>query len=253
MITVIAALAALIAYLTGSINTSVILSKSIYGEDVRESGSGNAGATNMLRTYGAGIAVMTLICDILKGALIVLLAWWVDVLLTAYLKTSPMTDFERMYLFGNLKYITGFFVVFGHDFPIWFGFRGGKGVATSLGVILALDWQIGLIVLAIAILVMILSRYVSLGSIIGAIVYPFIVLTHILSGGESIVKNATYLIMAFLLAFFLIIKHHANIKRLKNGTENKLFARKSGDDEDYEEGEEDEDDGDYQEENFGEE
>lgn len=239
MFTVIAASVAFIAYLAGSINTSVILSKSFYGEDVRDSGSGNAGATNMLRTYGAGIAVLTLICDILKGSLIVLLANWLDIVLTAYLKGRPMTELELTYLFGNLKYIAGAFVVLGHDFPIWFGFRGGKGVATSLGVILALNWQMGLIILAIALLVMIFSRFVSLGSVTAAIVYPFFVLTYILAGGDSIMKNITYLIMSFFLALLLIIKHHANIRRLKNGTENKLFAKKSDDGGEYEDGEDD--------------
>ena len=246
MFTVITALLAFLAYLAGSINTSVILSKSMYGEDVRDSGSGNAGATNMLRTYGAGIAVLTLVCDILKGALLVLLAAWLDVIFSSYFKSSPMTDFERIYLLDNLKYIVGIFVVLGHDFPIWFGFRGGKGVATSLGVILALNPIIGLIVLIIALLIMIFSRYVSLGSVIGAVVYPFIVLTYILAGGESFTENIVYSIMAFSLAFLLIIKHHSNIKRLKNGTENKLFAKKSG--EDTEETEDAEDDTDFEEE-----
>lgn len=246
MFTVITALLAFLAYLAGSINTSVILSKSMYGEDVRDSGSGNAGATNMLRTYGAGIAVLTLICDILKGALLVLLATWLDVIFSSYFKSSPMTDFERIYLLDNLKYIVGIFVVLGHDFPIWFGFRGGKGVATSLGVILALNPIIGLIVLIIALLIMIFSRYVSLGSVIGAVVYPFIVLTYILAGGESFTENIVYIIMAFSLAFLLIIKHHSNIKRLKNGTENMLFAKKSS--EDTEETEDAEDDTDFEEE-----
>jgi glycerol-3-phosphate acyltransferase PlsY len=240
MFTVITVVFAFLAYLAGSINTSVILSKSIYGEDVRDSGSGNAGATNMLRTYGAGIAVLTLICDILKGALFVLLASWLDILFTSYFKGYPMSDFEISYLFGNLKYIVGIFVVLGHDFPIWFGFRGGKGVATSLGVILALSWQIGLIVLAIALLIMIFSRYVSLGSVIGAVVYPFIVLTYILAGDEGLSNNTVYLIMAFLLAFLLVIKHHSNIKRLKNGTENKLFAKKPQDEETEEDDEDEE-------------
>ncbi|MCR4692971.1 MAG: glycerol-3-phosphate 1-O-acyltransferase PlsY [Firmicutes bacterium] len=246
MFTVITALLAFLAYLAGSINTSVILSKSMYGEDVRDSGSGNAGATNMLRTYGAGIAILTLICDILKGALVVLLATWLDVIFSSYFKSSPMTDFERIYLLDNLKYIVGIFAVLGHDFPIWFGFRGGKGVATSLGVILALNPIIGLIVLIIALLIMIFSRYVSLGSVIGAVVYPFIVLTYILAGGESFTENIVYIIMAFSLAFLLIIKHHSNIKRLKNGTENMLFAKKSG--EDTEETEDAEDDTDFEEE-----
>ena len=222
MIYTIAATVALISYFLGSINTSVILSKSIYGDDVRDYGSGNAGATNMLRVHGAGIAVLTLICDVLKGALAVLITFWLQCLFP--LKAYPMSDFEYNYLVGNLHYIAGLFVVLGHDFPIWFGFRGGKGVAASLGVIISINWKIGLIVLFLALLIMIFSRYVSLGSIIAAVVYPFILITYIIAGGEKL--NITYLIMALMLALILILKHHANISRLRNGTENKLFSKK---------------------------
>lgn len=230
MIYAISAAVALISYFIGSINTSVILSRTFYDEDIRDFGSGNAGATNMLRTHGVGVGILTLICDVIKGALVVFLAYWLDILLTSILKGYPMADFEYDYLFGNLTYIAGFFVVLGHDFPIWFGFKGGKGVATSLGVILATNWQISLIILSIALLIMIFSRYVSLGSIIAAAVYPFILLTYALASGEKI--NYTYLSMALLLAVMLILKHHSNIKRLKNGTENKLFSKKVSDDED---------------------
>lgn len=231
MIYAISAIIALLAYLLGSINTSIILSRGFYGDDIRDFGSGNAGATNMLRTHGAGIAVLTLICDILKGAFAVLFAFWLDVIMTSSMKSYPMADFEYYYLFGNLKYIAGLFVVFGHDFPIWFGFRGGKGVATSLGVVISLNWKIGVIVLSIALLIMIFSRYVSLGSIIAAVIYPFILTTYVVAGGEKF--NPSYIVMSVLLALTLILKHHTNITRLKNGTESKLFAKKISNDEDY--------------------
>lgn len=220
MFTVIAVIFSISAYLIGSINTSVLLSKHFYGEDVRESGSGNAGATNMLRNYGKGIAVLTLICDILKGVLPVILVWLIDPLLEENFADSSIFA-------GNLRYVVGLFIVLGHIFPVWFGFRGGKGVATSLGVILALNWQIGLILLVLAILIMAFSRYVSLGSVIAALVYPFIVITYIIAGGEKLSDNTVYIMMAFALALLVIIKHHANIKRLKEGTENKLFAKKA--------------------------
>ena len=219
MFTVITVIFAVSAYLIGSINTSVILSKHFYGEDVRDSGSGNAGATNMLRNYGKGIAILTLICDILKGVLPVILVGLIDPLLEENFAGSSIFA-------GNLRYVVGLFIVLGHVFPIWFGFRGGKGVATSLGVILALNWQIGLILLVLALLIMIFSRYVSLGSVIAALVYPFIVIAYILAGGGKLSDNTVYILMAFLLALLVIVKHHANIKRLKNGTENKLFAKK---------------------------
>lgn len=214
-----------IAYLIGSINISIILSKSIYGEDIRTSGSGNAGATNMLRTYGKGIAVATLICDVLKGVLSVVLASWADIILNQYAKNASLTPFESAYILGNLKYIAGVFVVLGHDFPIFFGFRGGKGVATSLGVAAALNWQVGLIVLGVALIIMIVSRYVSLGSICAAALYPVILFTYLLAK-NNLEASSGYIVMAFILAFLLITKHHANIKKLRNGTENRLFGKK---------------------------
>lgn len=226
MLYIITALTALAAYLLGSINTSIILSNAIYGEDIRTSGSGNAGATNMLRTHGKGIAAATLICDVLKGTLAVVLASWLGLILMPYFKNAASSAAASLLLPVNLKYIAGIFVALGHDFPIFFGFRGGKGVATSLGVILALNPKIGLIVLAAAILVMAVSRYVSLGSITAAAIYPFILFVDIIASGENPTDYPVYIAMAFILALLLIAKHHTNISKLKNGTENKLFSKK---------------------------
>ncbi len=226
MLYVIAAFTAILSYLTGSVNTSIILSKRIYGDDIRNSGSGNAGATNMLRTHGKGIAVLTLICDVLKGAVCVVLATWLDLLLTSRMAKAPVSPGERVYILNNLKYIAGICAVLGHDFPLYFGFRGGKGVATSLGVVLALNWKIGLIVLAIAVIVMATSRFVSLGSISAAGAYPFILFTFLIASGEKLEENIAYIAMSLLLAILLILKHHSNIKKLTNGTENRLFKKK---------------------------
>ena len=137
---VIAAAAA--AYLIGSINSSILISRIVSGKDIRESGSGNAGATNMLRTMGKKYAVITLVIDILKGVAAVLAAR-----LTAGI---GMPEYAA--------YVAGVCVVLGHNFPVFFGFKGGKGVATSLGVVLVLDWQVGVIVLVTALLIMALSR-----------------------------------------------------------------------------------------------
>ena len=135
-------LTAVISYLIGSVNFSILLSRIISGKDIRESGSGNAGATNMLRTYGKKMGVITLLLDILKGVIAIL---------------------GCRVLFGEaadtLAYIAGVFVALGHNFPLYFGFKGGKGVATSLGVILMLDWKVGLIVAVCAIAVMAITRY----------------------------------------------------------------------------------------------
>ncbi len=196
-----------ISYLIGSINSSILISRAVMGKDIRTSGSGNAGATNMLRTMGKKYAIITLVIDILKGVVALLLAK-LAVGLGAY-------DISA--------YVAGVAVVLGHNFPIFFGFRGGKGVATSLGVVLLLDWKIGLITLAIAIAIMALTRYVSLGSIMAAVV--FIILQIV----SMIVYNSfdiTRLVCVLILGGLLIVRHRANIVRLVKGEEHKLGEKK---------------------------
>lgn len=203
------------AYLIGSISSAVIISKAISGKDIRSEGSGNAGATNMLRVHGKGAGALTLVIDVLKGVLAVLSAIIFEKFLSG---VAP----ESIFL-GNLKYIAGLFVVLGHDFPIFFKFRGGKGVATSLGVILMLNWIIGVLMLVIALLVMVISKYVSLGSITAAVVYVIFVLGFMTAAKEF---NNIQIITAVIMALLLIVKHHANIVRLLKGTESRLFSKK---------------------------
>ncbi len=217
MLYLVAVLVCIIAYILGSLSSSIIISKKISGEDIRNEGSGNAGATNMLRVHGKKAGALTLLCDALKGVVAVLIGALADTIVLSEL--GEVTGF----LAGNLKYIAGVIVVLGHGFPIFFGFKGGKGVATSLGVMLILDWKIGLMVAVIALLVMIFSRYVSLGSIIGGVIYPVSVLSFMI-GKNNI--NWVYFICALILGIIVIIKHHANIKRLIAGNENKLFSKK---------------------------
>lgn len=214
-------LTAIFAYLIGSINTSIILSRRFFGSDIRTSGSGNAGTTNMLRTHGKKFAAITLVCDILKGVVAVLLAALADRLFARW--SIPASSQAAAYIMGNLAYIAAFFVVLGHNFPVFFGFRGGKGVATSLGVILTLNWQVGLIALAVALIVMASTAYVSLGSIIGAALFPLLLLAFGLGSGEL---DPVAVAFAFLLAILIIARHHANIGRLVRGEENKLYGRK---------------------------
>ena len=198
---------AIVAYLIGSISFSIIISKKMAGFDVREKGSGNAGATNMLRSVGKKAAALTLLGDALKGVVAILFA----MLVGAFAKEI---DNEL------LKYVAGIFVVIGHTFPIFFGFRGGKGVATSLGVILMLNWKIGLICLVFALLLMALTKMVSMGSVGAAILFPVLVL--------FVDTNFTMgkLICSVLLAAFVAFNHRSNIKRILNGTENKLSFKK---------------------------
>ena len=206
---------AIIAYLIGSINFSVILSKKMAGFDVREKGSGNAGSTNMLRSVGKKAAAITLICDILKGVISIVIAIIVG-------NIAKNLDREL------LLQIAGIAVVLGHTFPIFFGFKGGKGVATSLGVILMSNWQIGLICLVFALVLMVLTKMVSLGSCAAAVLFPVLTLFintnyTVLSEGKS---GKVYLIYSILLAVIVLFNHRSNIKRILNGTENKVGSKK---------------------------
>ena len=196
---------AIIAYLIGSINFSIIFSKKMAGFDVREKGSGNAGTTNMLRSVGKKAAAITLICDILKGVV----AIGVAILISKIVEGSNG---------AILVQIAGIAVILGHTFPIFFKFKGGKGVATSLGVLIMSNWQIGLICLVFALILIALTQMVSVGSIATAILYP--VLTLFIPQNYIIPGN--YLIYSILLAIIVIFNHRENVKRLLNGTENRI-------------------------------
>lgn len=206
---------ALVAYLLGSISFSVIISKKMAGFDVREKGSGNAGATNMLRSVGKKGAIFTLIGDCLKGVVAILFAIIVG-------KIAKNTDKAL------LVQLAGIAVVLGHTFPIFFGFKGGKGVATSLGVLLMTNWQIGLICLVFALVLMALTRMVSLGSIAAAVLFP--VLTIFVGGSHYIVEGNGigngYFVYSVILAIIVVFNHRENVKRILNGSENKLSFKK---------------------------
>ena len=205
---------AIIAYAIGSVNFSVIFSKKFAGFDVREKGSGNAGTTNMLRSVGKKAAAITLICDILKGVVAIGIA--------ILLGNIPNMNKEL------LIQIAGVCVILGHTFPVFFGFKGGKGVATSLGVLLLSNWQIGLICLVFALVLMVLTRMVSVGSCGAAILFPVLTLfinEHytVLTEGKS---GNVYFIYSVILAIIVLFNHRSNIKRLLNGTENKISFNK---------------------------
>ena len=196
---------AVIAYLLGSISFSVIISKKIAGFDVREKGSGNAGSTNVLRTVGKKAAVLTLICDVLKGVVAVLIATLVG-------KIWKELDGAL------LVQLAGIFVIIGHTFPIFFKFKGGKGVAKSLGVLLITNWQIGLICLVFALVLMALTQMVSVGSIGAAILYP--VLTIFIT--QNYIVTGNYIISSIIIAVLVVFNHRSNVKRLLSGTENRI-------------------------------
>jgi len=202
---------AIIAYLIGSINFSIIISKKMAGFDVREKGSGNAGTTNMLRSVGKRAAALTLLCDVLKGVISIGIAIVVGVL---------VKDLDK----ALLVQLSAIAVVIGHTYPIFFQFKGGKGVATSLGVLLMVNWQIGLICLVFAVALIALTRMVSLGSVGAAILYP--VLVMFIHTNYTVSEGSGYLIFSIILAVIVAFNHRANIKRLMNGTENRISFKK---------------------------
>lgn len=194
-------LAFLAAYLIGSINSAIIVSKIMLHDDIRKYGSGNAGATNALRTLGKKGAIPVVIGDLLKAVIAILFA-------KIICSDSSLA-----------VYIAGIGVVLGHNFPIYFGFRGGKGILVSLVAILFADPKIGLIAAVSAILIMAITKYVSLGSISGAVIFLVLGLTFRFG-------DVYFCIFAAIISLLAIIRHKTNIQRLLNGTESKLFVKK---------------------------
>ncbi|MBQ8408637.1 MAG: glycerol-3-phosphate 1-O-acyltransferase PlsY [Clostridia bacterium] len=189
------------AYFIGSVNPAIIFSKLIYKEDIRSYGSGNAGATNTLRTYGTKMAILIFVLDLVKAAVAVLLG---SLILTR----------------GIGGAISALFVVLGHMFPIYYKFKGGKGVACTAMCILMLSPAAFLVILAVFLLIAFLTRFVSLGSIICAMLFPF--LSFIFYP-----QNGFITLSAFCIAALVVFMHRENIKRLLQGKESKFSFKKT--------------------------
>lgn len=186
----------LISYLIGCFSSAYFLGKISKNIDIRSYGSGNAGATNALRILGKKMGILTLVLDIFKG------------LLAVYIGS--------MILGFNGKLLSSIFVVIGHNWPVFLKFKGGKGVATSLGAILMLNWKAGLLCLLIAVIVVSITRYVSLGSVIASISAPIIIF---LTSPE---KNKYLYITITILAILSVCRHKTNIIKLYKGKESKI-------------------------------
>lgn len=186
----------LLAYLIGSFSSAYFLGKTSKNIDIRSYGSGNAGATNALRVLGKKMGALTFFMDFIKGIIAVFIG-------------NAIFGFT-----GSL--LAGVFVVLGHNWPVFLGFKGGKGIATSFGVLLALNWQTALLCFLIGAIVIIITRYVSLGSIIAAIAAPIIIVLTT----QSIDKYLYITIV--ILASLSVSRHKANILRLCKGEENRL-------------------------------
>lgn len=202
--------AALIGYLLGSINTAVILSKLLYKKDIRLQGSGNAGMTNMQRVYGKKAALFTFLGDFCKGIIAVVIG------------RLLLGIFASKGLHGAC--IAGAFAVVGHTWPLYFGFRGGKGVLTAFSVMLVIAPLPALVAFAVFLITVVITRYVSLGSLLAAASLPACVyfLGDILRS-QSGLGPVFYL--SVFVAVLIIVRHHANIVRLLRGKESKLNLR----------------------------
>ena len=196
-----ALLCIIVPYLIGSINPSIIISRKIYKEDIRSYGSGNAGATNTLRTYGKKMAVLILALDMIKAALAVVFG--------TFLLTREI---------GGA--IAAFFVVFGHMFPIYYKFKGGKGVACTAICIVILAPATFPIILAVFLVIALLTRFVSLASIICAMLFPFLSYVFYPSKGGTTLS-------AFFIGALVVFMHRENIKRLLEGKESKFSFKKT--------------------------
>ena len=201
---------AVAAYLLGSIPVGYLLVRLFRNEDIRTVGSGNIGATNVLRSGGKGLGAATFVLDVVKGAAAVLLG---AVLAAPLLPTMPQR---------NVEALAALFAVIGHMFPIWLRFKGGKGVATGFGVFLAATPLAALAAITVFAIVLALSRYVSLASILGAASFP--VFAWFMVRGP---RPGFFIAVQAIVALLIIVKHHPNVRRLLAGTEHRFGATKT--------------------------
>jgi acyl phosphate:glycerol-3-phosphate acyltransferase len=200
---------AVLAYLLGAIPFGLILVRLFRGTDVRQIGSGNIGATNVMRTGSKGLGIATLVLDAAKGYMAVLVAMWI---------TAPRVHTDSMSPLYTAAGIAALFAMLGHIFPVWLGFKGGKGVATGVGVFLALVPKAVLIVLGLFVVIFAAFRYVSLASIIATAAFP--VVAYALLSRES--EQLMFMPFIVAAAALIIVKHRQNIRRLLSGTEHRL-------------------------------
>ena len=213
MLVIAILLTAGVSYLLGSCNSAIIVGKLIQKKDIRDYGSHNAGLTNTLRCFGKGCAALTLIGELGKGIVAVLLSKGIFHLLQV-----GFTDAQDLQLVG---YIAGIFAILGHVFPLYYGFKGGKGVLVGVSVFLVIDWRVFCILIGVFAIVLILSKYVSLSSMIAAGCCP----AEPLQLWYQLVNTA----MAALMGGWVIFMHRSNMERLKNGTENRFSFHRSAD------------------------
>lgn len=220
---------ALAAYLLGSINTAVMVTGIVTKgkNDIRQMGSGNAGFTNVLRSVGKVPAIVTIVCDALKCVVAVLLGGFIFSFIAV---DSQILSSE----FVNCgKYIAGIFCILGHSYPVYFHFKGGKGVVTAAALMLVEDWRVFLCILATFLIIFLITKIISAASITCAVLYaPYtfvmtFVFDYLNGGGYSLAYVLLSTFAALIIGIFVVVKHKENIKRLLRGEEKKITSKKS--------------------------
>lgn len=210
----------ILSYLVGSIPTSIIISKLFHGIDIREHGSGNAGGTNVMRVLGWKKGLLVILLDALKGALAVVVVARLHYGGLPFQNVSPFDDFTLVQI------IAGIAAVIGHIWTIFAGFRGGKGIATALGMLIMIITVDMLVALGIFIIVVTISRYVSLGSILAALSIPFTLIFRENILHDHIPSYGTLLPFVAAVSLLVVFTHRKNVMRLINGTESKISFKK---------------------------
>lgn len=210
LITLMLALTAIIGYIMGSVNGSIIVSRFLFGSDVRRQGSGNAGLTNFYRTYGITGIVGVIAIDVLKGALGTLIGGLLLNLAAPAGFEAEFTDVGRL--------VATFCVILGHVFPIFYGFKGGKGILTGVSCVFVVDYHAALIALVIFAIVVVATHYVSLGSVLSTLSVPVTLLANGFSG--------ICMILTIVSVALIVIKHAENISRLIHHKEPKISFKK---------------------------
>ena len=203
-----------ISYLSGSINSAIIISKTLYNDDVRQHGSGNPGLTNMLRTFGKGAAGLTFLGDMLKSVLPVCLAG----VIFGFNYNTAISVCEYCY-------VAAMFVILGHVFPIYYKFKGGKGVLSTFSTIILLAPFIGLFLLLLFIAIVAVSKFVSLGSVCAAMLLPVVINGYFMFFfAKPLMPLGT--ISTIIIAIVIVWRHKENLKRISEGRENKISIGK---------------------------
>ena len=207
--------AAVFAYFCGCFNGAVIVSKYILRNDVRNHGSGNAGLTNFFRTFGGPLTFVVILCDVLKAVVALLVSQWLMFSgYTIFISAASTTAFWDTFA----KYCAGLFCLLGHMFPCMFHFKGGKGILSGGTIAIMMDWRIALVVWGGFLVLVVLTRYVSLGSCFAGASFPF--------ATWFVYQDAAITVLAVIIGGLILYMHRGNIHRLLTGTENKLSLHK---------------------------